>query len=97
MQQTIEKAVLKFDWGIPASVGAHALVLALLVFGLPQFHHTPDEPKAIDVALVPPPEPVKPAESKPEEKKVEEKKPQEKKVEEKKPEEKKPEERQTEP
>lgn len=44
-------------WGIPASVAAHVLVIALLVFGLPLPELEPQQPEAVAVELVPPPEP----------------------------------------
>ena len=85
--ETSARMTRKFDWGIPASVSVHAIVLALLIFGLPHLPHKPDEPKAVNVELVPPPEP-KPKPKKPPEKpalKAEAKKPEEPKKKEDKP------------
>jgi Domain of Unknown Function (DUF930) len=59
MEQTPKPPISKFAWGIPASVSAHAIVLALLIFGLPSFTFAPDDVEAIDVTLVPPPQPEK--------------------------------------
>jgi hypothetical protein len=47
-------------WALPVSVATHLVVVALLVFGLPQFDFSPPQEQAVDVQLVPPPEPVKP-------------------------------------
>ena len=68
---------LKFDWGVPASLFAHAAIAALLIFGLPQLHHDPDEAQPINVELVPPPQTEEPPEPKQEEPEqaVEEEKP----------------------
>lgn len=48
-------------WGYPASVSAHALILALVIFGLPvpTFEQAPEE--VVEVAVVPPPEEPAPA------------------------------------
>lgn len=56
-----------FRWGIPASVSVHAIVLALLIFGLPQFAHTPAEPEAIEVELTVPQTPQEPEQAEPSE------------------------------
>jgi hypothetical protein len=55
-----------WSWGYPASVAAHALVLGLVVFGLPgpAFEPAPDE--VVEVAVVPPPEEEPPAPPEPE-------------------------------
>lgn len=77
----------KFDWGIAASLSAHAIVLALLIFGLPQRHHEPAEPQAITVDIVSPEKPEKSQEKKGEEaKKAEAQKQQEQKQAQKPPE-----------
>ena len=58
MQQAAEQTTGPLRWGAPASVAIHALILALLVFGLPHpLQDTPEEPEAVNVELVPPPEP----------------------------------------
>jgi len=54
-------------WGVPASVAAHVLVIALLLFGLPLPQFEPPQPEAIAVELVPPPEPAPQEEEQPEE------------------------------
>lgn len=58
MQPKPEQQTRKYRWGVPASVAAHALVIALVIFGfrlpLPE---KPQEPDAVDVEIVPPPEP----------------------------------------
>lgn len=56
MRQTTDKATRTWRWGASASVAVHVLIVALLVFGLPLPEMTPDEPDAIAVELVPPPE-----------------------------------------
>ncbi|MER8371393.1 DUF930 domain-containing protein [Mesorhizobium sp. M1406] len=71
-------------WGIPASLILHALVAALLVYGIPTPPEQPQEEQPVNVALVPPPEQPKPRPApvlppKPPEPKVE--KPPEQKVE----------------
>lgn len=65
MQETSEKPVRKVSWGVPASVAAHVLVIALLVFGLPLPQFEPQKPEAIVVELVPPPEPAPQEEEQP--------------------------------
>lgn len=62
MQPEMEQATRSLWWGAPASVAAHALIVALLIFGLPLPELAPDEPEAITVELVPPPEPAPPPE-----------------------------------
>ncbi len=47
-------------WGVPASLILHALLIALLVHGLPRASPQPQDEPAINVALVPPPERSKP-------------------------------------
>mgnify|MGYP000872079098 CR=1 FL=1 len=42
---------------LPVSAGLHLLVLALLIFGLPHALEQPTKDEAVEVALVPPPEP----------------------------------------
>lgn len=86
MSLTPQGIVSKFDWGIPASVLAHAALALLLVYGLPQLHHDPDQAETVDVELVPPPEPEKPHERKKEEEKEEPEKRQEPKQAQKPPE-----------
>jgi hypothetical protein len=44
-------------WALPASVAAHSLAVALLIFGLPISLPHPQEDQAISVDLVPPPKP----------------------------------------
>jgi hypothetical protein len=44
-------------WVLPASIAAHALAVALLIFGLPISLPHPQEDQAISVDLVPPPKP----------------------------------------
>ena len=46
-------------WALPASVTVHALAAALLIFGLPVSLFEAEPEKAIEVDLVPPPEPPK--------------------------------------
>lgn len=59
-------------WALPASLILHALIVALLVYGLPMPPQEPQEEQPINVALVPPPEPPKPKPApKPPEPKVE--------------------------
>ena len=58
MQKSADQSRWTLRWGAPASVAVHALILALLVFGLPQpMWDKPEEPEAVNVELVPPPEP----------------------------------------
>lgn len=61
-----------FNWGLPASVAVHLLVLAILVLGLPEILPQSPEEQAVEVELVPPeeesePEPPTPAEDSAEE------------------------------
>jgi len=64
---------------LSVSAGLHALILALLVFGLPKPLEKPQDDQAVDVALVPPseapkaepPAPAPPEPEKPQEKKAE--------------------------
>ncbi|PTE09121.1 hypothetical protein C9427_17980 [Mesorhizobium helmanticense] len=66
-------------WGLPASLILHALIAALLVYGLPTPPQQPQEQQPINVALVPPPDQPKPKPAAPKAPKVE--KPPEQKVE----------------
>lgn len=54
-------------WGVPASVAAHVLVIVLLIFGLPLPQFEIEQPEAIAIELVPPPEPAPQEEEQPEE------------------------------
>ena len=54
-----------FKGALPASLAAHVLIAALLIFGLPVSLLQPQEEQAIKVDLVPPPEAEKKAEAKP--------------------------------
>ena len=56
MLQTQNRFTLNFPLGTLASVCIHVIVLALLIFGLPQSRLEPKEPEAIQVELVPPKE-----------------------------------------
>jgi hypothetical protein len=47
-------------WGLPASLILHALIIALLVYGLPSPPQQREEEQAVNVALVPPPDQPKP-------------------------------------
>ncbi|MET2831441.1 DUF930 domain-containing protein [Mesorhizobium shangrilense] len=47
-------------WGLSAALILHALIMALLVYGLPTPPQQPQEEQAVNVALVPPPEQPKP-------------------------------------
>ncbi|PDQ19396.1 hypothetical protein CN311_19850 [Mesorhizobium sanjuanii] len=66
-------------WGLPASLILHALIAALLVYGLPTPPQQPQEQQPVNVALVPPPDQPKPKPAAPKAPKVE--KPPEQKVE----------------
>nr|WP_036241918.1 DUF930 domain-containing protein [Mesorhizobium sp. STM 4661] len=66
-------------WGLPASLILHALIAALLVYGLPTPPQQPQEEQPVNVALVPPPDQPKPKPAPPKAPKVE--KPPEQKVE----------------
>ncbi len=68
-------------WAVPASLILHALIVVLLIYGLPRPPQQPQEEQPVNVALVPPPDQPKPkpAPPKPPEPKVE--KPPEPKVE----------------
>ncbi|UVK46556.1 DUF930 domain-containing protein [Mesorhizobium sp. AR07] len=69
-------------WALPASLILHALITALLVYGLPMPPQQPQEEQAVNVALVPPPDQPKPKPAPaPPPKKPEAKKPPEPKVE----------------
>lgn len=56
MQQLPERPIKGRSWGVPASAAAHLLVIALLIFGLPLPEFDREEPEAIAVEIVPPPE-----------------------------------------
>ena len=47
-------------WALPASMILHALIAALLIYGLPTPPEQPQEEQPVNVALVPPPEAPKP-------------------------------------
>jgi hypothetical protein len=47
-------------WGLPASLILHALIAALVVYGLPTTPRSPQEEQAVNVSLVPPPDQPKP-------------------------------------
>lgn len=69
-------------WALPASLILHALIAALLIYGLPTPPEQPQEEQPVNVALVPPPDPPKPKPAPaPSPKKPEAKKPPEQKVE----------------
>jgi len=53
MERAPETRKRGLAWGFPASASVHAVVLALLIFGLPQLRHQPDESSAIEVEIVP--------------------------------------------
>lgn len=65
MLQTLKRFTQKIPLGAVASVFAHVVILALLVFGLPDLTLEPEEPEIIQVALVLPEEAL-PPESEPE-------------------------------
>lgn len=50
----------RWGWGWPASAAVHAIVAALVVFGLPSLPEQPPEEEVISVTLEPPPEPAEP-------------------------------------
>jgi hypothetical protein len=75
MLQRLRKLAPDFYLFAVASVIAHAIILALLIFGLPQFKPNPDDKREIEVQLE------APKEAKPEPKKAEPKKPEPKKPE----------------
>src|SRR5262245_20440434 len=52
-------------WALPASLVLHALVTALLIFGLPVSLLQPAKEEAVSVTLVPPPKPAAKAKAKP--------------------------------
>lgn len=56
MLQTLKQLTQKIPVGAVASVLVHAVILALLVFGLPDLTLEPEEPEVIQVALVVPEE-----------------------------------------
>ena len=56
MDQETVKRVRTWVWGYPASVAAHALILALVIFGLPVPAFEPAAEEVVEVAVVPPPE-----------------------------------------
>src|SRR5262249_6566675 len=47
-------------WALPAALILHALIIALLVHGVPKPSQQPQEEQAVNVALVPPPDQPKP-------------------------------------
>lgn len=61
MDQGVVTRGRTWSWGYPASVFAHALILALVIFGLPVPAFEPEAEEAIAVAVVPPPEEAEPA------------------------------------
>src|SRR5262245_61184994 len=52
-------------WALPASFVLHALIAALLIFGLPVSLMQPAKEEAVAVTLVPPPKPAANAKAKP--------------------------------
>lgn len=54
-----------YGWALPASLGLHLLIVALLVFGLPTSPLQPQTEQTVTVDLVPPPEPAQNAEVEP--------------------------------
>lgn len=56
MLQTLKRLTPKIPLGAVASVLVHAVILALVVFGLPDLTLEPEEPEVIQVALVVPEE-----------------------------------------
>lgn len=60
MLQTLKRLTPKIPLGAVASVLAHVVILALLVFGLPDLTLEPEEPEVIQVALVLPEEALPP-------------------------------------
>lgn len=67
-------------WGLPASLILHALIVALLVYGLPTTPRPPQEEQAVNVSLVPPDQP-KPKAPVPSPREAKAEKPPERKVE----------------
>ena len=65
MRQVPEPENQRPGWGVLASVAAHGLFIALLIFGLPLPELAQEEPEAIAVEIVPPPEPGEAAEQPP--------------------------------
>ena len=57
MRQAPEPKRPRPGWGVLTSVAAHGLFIALLIFGLPLPEFAQEEPEAIAVEIVPPPEP----------------------------------------
>lgn len=64
MQQIPEKPRRTYGWGILASVLTHAVLAALLIFGLPLPQPELQKDDSVSVELVPPPEEQKPEEEK---------------------------------
>ena len=61
MRDDTDEDGLVSRWALPASLVAHLLGGALLIFGLPVWHRPPDEEKAVKVDLVTPPKPAEKA------------------------------------
>ncbi|MGV8939490.1 MAG: DUF930 domain-containing protein [Allorhizobium sp.] len=66
MQQIPKKPRRTYGWGILASVLTHAVLAALLIFGLPLSPPEPPKDESVSVELVPPPEEPKAEEPEPE-------------------------------
>jgi hypothetical protein len=62
---TGEANIERRGWGLPASVAVHALVAALVIFGLPETLSQPQEEEVVSVTLEPPPKPPEPAKAEP--------------------------------
>jgi len=60
MKDKMQERRRRLLWALPTSLLLHALVVALLIYGLPRPPQRPPEEQAVSVALVPPPEPPKP-------------------------------------
>ena len=58
MSQTDDKTTTQLTSGTVVSVSVHAVVLVLLIFGLPESQLKPQEPDSIEVEIVKAPEPV---------------------------------------
>lgn len=56
MPSMLKRFALVFNAGALASIFIHAIILAPLVFGLPQLTLKPEEPEAVEVELAPPEE-----------------------------------------
>lgn len=55
MKDDAEDSRLVSRWALPGSLAVHALVVVLVIFGLPRLLLEPEETQAINVDLVPPP------------------------------------------